>query len=400
MPVKNSSAYERLLADVENDISKQQEEQSLSAAELLKRKKAKEARRMEEIRAAASAAFEIEEAAKKRRAEEEEERRTRVQREKERRAREAAEAYEREMERKTKTFFKVGRYNKHMPTGVVYFGDHTTIGGAWVPHGYGEFRFSGDTIFEGEFFQGEMHGLGQIKFENDDVWKGTFRHDDMHGFGVFKFAGNKVPPRESIYRRSKRVCWLDDLVPGTRIRFMGPHHAHRPTGTILFPTSRRCKFRVRFDQAEALTLDFAEEHFEIVQSQPRCAMLELFNMHGSFDQDRRYDYRQDQRQPATTTYEENFFQEPRHQAQLAANKAAAEEKERYKEQTNKMKSLLAATAHQNKIKADMAAGLAAEREKQAKEAADAAEYEAKVQAQRDALLKSREEEAKRMKALR
>lgn len=136
MPVKNSEAYSQTLQELESDIVKQEQEQQLSAAEILKRKRAREAKRLEEIRAAAAAAFELEEAKRKQEEEAAEERRRKKREHEARKAREAAEFEERELERKTKPFFKLGRFNKHVPTGVVYFGDHIMEGGAWVPHGY------------------------------------------------------------------------------------------------------------------------------------------------------------------------------------------------------------------------------------------------------------------------
>lgn len=245
-----------------------------------------------------------------------------------------------------------------------------------------------------------MHGLGALRFDNDDVWKGTFRHDDMHGYGVFKYFDKKQPPRESIYRHSRLVCWLDELVPGTRVRMHGLHRVRNRVGTIVQPAKKRTKFQIKFDLGEMLTLDLAEEHFEVVRDQPRCAILDTFPLRGSMEVSKRYSYALDQRQPATSTHEENFFNDEVHEAEAEAKRAEEDDKQRYKDQTTKMQALLAATAEQNRVKAELAAGQAAEQAKREQEAAEAAAYEATVQAQREALTKKREEESARMAALK
>ena len=201
-----------------------------------------------------------------------------------------------EMDRKTKRFtLKDGR-GRVKETGALYFGDYEDLqAGAWQPHGFGEFRVNGETIYEGNFFKGRVCGNGYIKFLNDDDWRGSFRNDEPHGLGIYKYSSGQ-PPRAALYFRSRRACFLDELIPGTRIRMVGRKWklGGLTTGTVLSSdnvadvalrgTMREmlarlvgtAKIRVKFDLGPVQMVNLAEEEFEIVHGQPSCHMHDHF----------------------------------------------------------------------------------------------------------------------------
>lgn len=116
--VKNSQVYGKLLAGLEAEAGKVERAETLTTAELIRRERAKQETRLEELRKQAQVARELEE---KRQAQEraDQERRDREAREAlEQAKREAEEAAIAEMERKTKTFYTLGRFRRRLDTGA------------------------------------------------------------------------------------------------------------------------------------------------------------------------------------------------------------------------------------------------------------------------------------------
>jgi hypothetical protein len=165
--VKNANAYAKMMAKLDDETESADKDKGKTTAELIAEERARNEKKLEEMRVQAeiAAGIEAERQAKihaetvlKKQAEEEA---------KEQAKREAELEAIRELERRTKRFYNLGRFNRRVETGVMYFGDFTEVHGAWVPHGYGEFRVNGEVIYDGEIFHGKMQGTGMIKFTND-----------------------------------------------------------------------------------------------------------------------------------------------------------------------------------------------------------------------------------------
>mmetsp|Transcript_36378 Transcript_36378/g.97167 ORF Transcript_36378/g.97167 Transcript_36378/m.97167 type:complete len:432 (+) Transcript_36378:234-1529(+) len=402
--VKNHKAYEKLMKQLEHESEELEHNTTagLTTAEIIKRRRAKEEKSAEEFRRQAKAAVDAQEAKEKREKEEAEKRAKAKADEEDRQRREAEEEAIRELERKTKKFFTVDRkYNRKSPTGVMYFGEYEQEGNAWVPHGYGEFRVNGEVIYDGEIYRGKMHGTGMIKFENDDTWKGKFHLDEPNGIGLYKFADGSAP-RERIYRNSRPVCWVDELIPGVRIRLLGPQHNRNPMATIIedaiAPSGdlEQARFKVKCDLGGFLRLYLRAEKFTIIKDQPMIAMLEKYipchrtDAHdGSIGPEPRYNYEADQANRSKTDYHENFYHDVKKVKKIQKRKQDMTDEERTKSQNARMRALMAANAKEKQVKAEMEAALAEEKARREQEAAEAAAYEAEVAAQREALAAKR-----------
>ena len=165
--VKNAGAYAKMMKQLDDETAASDQNKNKTTAELIAEERARNEKKLEEMRAQAeiAAAMEAERQAKihaetvlKKQAEEEA-----IEKAK----RDAELEAIRELERRTKKFYNLGRDNRRVETGVMYFGDFEEVHGAWVPHGYGEFRVNGEVIYDGDMFHGQMQGTGMIKFTND-----------------------------------------------------------------------------------------------------------------------------------------------------------------------------------------------------------------------------------------
>lgn len=165
--VKNAGAYAKMMAQLDDETASADKDKHKTTAELIAEERARNEKKLEEMRIQAEIAAGIEaerqakihaETVAKKQAEEEA-----IEQAK----RDAELEAIRELERRTKKFYNLGRYNRKVDTGVMYFGDFEQTHGAWVAHGYGEFRTNGEVIYDGEIFHGQMQGTGMIKFVND-----------------------------------------------------------------------------------------------------------------------------------------------------------------------------------------------------------------------------------------
>ena len=268
-----------------------------------------------------------------------------------------------------------------------------------------------ETLYPHTNSAGQMHGIGTITFDNDETWKGVFDFDEPHGIGLYKFSDGRAP-RECIYHHSRRVCWVDDLTPGTRIRLrviitifscvqlhirqmtssepnpaQGPQHRRFPVATIINDTRKQARFRVKLDMGGYATLDLRTEDFEVMQCQPKIACLDKYVRRSPLDVESRYDYKKDQQNKARSRsdYTENFYHDVIKFQNIQKRKQDMSDTERTKSQAMRMKALMEASKVQKKIEAETSAALEVERQKKEQEASEAAAYEAEVAAQKLAL---------------
>ncbi|KAJ1458676.1 hypothetical protein M885DRAFT_586057 [Pelagophyceae sp. CCMP2097] len=169
------------------------------------------------------------------------------------------------VERQMKRFFDVTdqRTGAVETTGGLYFGDHLTLGDDWLPDGYGELRYpSGETHYEGDWKRGQRHGAGTLRWDCGDKWEGTFHRDAARGLGVYKWAADEetgaapFQPRLAIYHGETRRAWVDDLVPGRRLRLEAGflRSGEAPTGTIVGRAALGTRAETAFD-SEGLVAD-------------------------------------------------------------------------------------------------------------------------------------------------
>lgn len=171
-------------------------------------------------------------------------------------------------------------------SGCRYWGTYVDHG---AKHGYGEYTWKdGRRVYEGEYFHGRMQGAGLIEFENGDTWEGTFHNDELHGFGKYIWVGDgKKDPKQReqkwcFYRRSRRVCYLEDLYPGRRLKFKEKRAGLETVtyGNIVRPASsdeqskefRRGTFLVKFDGSSAKWKQLDQEEWVLMSSAPCCIL--------------------------------------------------------------------------------------------------------------------------------
>ena len=202
-------------------------------------------------------------------------------------------------------------------TGAVYFGDalesspvaaattkEVIVGGrgasAWIPHGRGRYCMAaaiatsdGDkeekapiVTYEGGFCRGRMHGDGSYRFVHDDndvrIWDGQFRMDSLHGIGRYRserpgrVSGDSCccsqdrpeglplgeTMRYAIYNRNRRVCFTDEMCPGTHIAFQNTQRGS--SGAIVLCRCRsEGKFLVKTDEGAVLKVDLTNGDFSL-----------------------------------------------------------------------------------------------------------------------------------------
>ena len=137
----------------------------------------------------------------------------------------AREALEKVKEHNTKEYFEYNPYGRKVPPkeDPLYFGEHRGQGGAWMPHGYGEFYLNGHLKIEGKFLDGSLHGHAKYLFSDNTTWEGEFKKGRMHGVG-FVIADPKEPSvkREALCRDNHILCCKDELQDGKQIEFHDP----------------------------------------------------------------------------------------------------------------------------------------------------------------------------------
>jgi len=275
-----------------------------------------------------------------------------------------------DIESNTKHYLRVLSKGRIRRTGVTYYGDMKQIGDAWVQHGYGELKVSGEMVYDGNFKDGRMHGEGTYLFENGDEWKGGFWNNFPHGCGTLE--KNSGERRDAIYFHGTRVCWDDELQLGRRIHLKDPLHNRHPYGTIIGVGKKRGKYLVKLDHGHGeLVYNLADEEFSLVRHEARSVEITSV-IDQSLAISDRYDYDQDQRERKTSHGGENYY----HDRDVRAEKKEAERA------AQRLQNREAWHRRRQLMKAEKAAKV--KKEQEAKELEDAlAEQRAKEEAERE-----------------
>ena len=88
---------------------------------------------------------------------------------------EEEERLKREIERKTKVYYKLGKYDNErigIPLNPTFFGEHISDerNQAWIPHGEGEFQVDDVPITKGVYHKGFLQGAGHQLFDDGQKW--------------------------------------------------------------------------------------------------------------------------------------------------------------------------------------------------------------------------------------
>eukprot|EP00904_Undaria_pinnatifida_P000154 jgi/Undpi1/10139/HiC_scaffold_28.g12593.m1 len=211
----------------------------------------------------------------------------------------------RDMEANTVRFWKRDITGKRRETGVLYFGESKRHGDAWVPHGYGEYRVHGETIYEGRFRDGAMHGEGRLLFDTGETWAGQLWKDMVHGMGTLISEDNEK--RRAIYWRDRRVCFIEELTPGCRLQLLGDQFVRNNGGEaiVVADTDRLWRYRLRLDSGSEILVRLDSERFRLLRHKPK--VIPLDTVVGSTRCKDLYDYDHDQSHPQTSAHRENFY---------------------------------------------------------------------------------------------
>ena len=289
------------------------------------------------------------------------------------------EAEAAEMERKTKRFFDVvvtaedahSRKLATRTTGAKYFGDFLQRDNEdWLPHGSGELQFdTGEVPYDGEWRSGLRHGKGIATFARGEQWHGTFFQDQANGIGIYKppppeddddddvspdnnvedddteddddetdddaedpsssssSSSSKmppeiIPPRQAIYHGESRRAFVDELIPGKRIRVY-----KKGDGTIVGRTpGRKGVYDVHFDETGRCdVVDLGQIPFNILEHEGYFHRIDATTMNDTDNliKDRRRNTN------LTSFYTENLFRPdriPKADDHVAKLEAAAQKK--------------------------------------------------------------------------
>lgn len=235
---------------------------------------------------------------------------------------------------------------------------------------------------------------------------------NLGGLGVYRFAldddddeyGRQPdPPRIALYHRHNvgRVCWLDELIPGTRIRLLDKAtHCREPTGVILGEGDKKGKFRVKLHHGVVKVLDLANERFELETSGlPRMHLLEHFTRLDDAPVSR-YDYDADRRNPHVSDHTENFYHDDS-AAKAKKEGAEAEQLKKQRERWAKERANQAAADAKAKAKAandgEVQAAVAQQAAEKAKEDAEKAAYADSVAKAKEEMAEKRRRQAEMLK---
>ena len=216
---------------------------------------------------------------------------------------EAEEREKREIERKTKVYYKVGKYDNEritIPLNPTYFGEHIADerNTAWIPHGPGEFKIDDVAITKGTYKKGFLHGAGHQLFDDDVKWEGEFKRGFMEGVGLY--TGEKgAKPREAVARNGIVMCFKDELQQGVQIEFDDPTlfvitASRRPRASIMHHV-RGWKYRVHWhDEIKPRERDVvfsSIKSFRVLHELPRVYHTTPFGQ--QTDPPKRYNYASD-----------------------------------------------------------------------------------------------------------
>ena len=216
---------------------------------------------------------------------------------------EKEEREKREIERKTKVYYKLGKYDNEriaIPLNPTFCGEHIADerNQAWVPHGPGEFRIDDEPITKGTYKKGFLHGAGHQVFDDDVKWEGEFKRGFMEGVG--NYTGEKgAKPREAVARNGIIMCFKDELQQGVQVEFDDPTlfvitQNRRPKASIMHHV-RGWKYKVHWhDEIKPRERDVvfsSLKKFRVMHELPRIFHTTPFGH--ITDPPKRYDYFED-----------------------------------------------------------------------------------------------------------
>lgn len=136
----------------------------------------------------------------------------RILEERKRLQREQEEFEAREIDRKTKNYFDLTPAFKKLLTQNTpyYFGEaQTSPGGAWLPHGPGEFYYADELQQKGIYVKGRICGNGLFIFDDGSKWAGKFVRGDMDGPGILTLSdGNE---KAVVMRKNQIIAFQDGM---------------------------------------------------------------------------------------------------------------------------------------------------------------------------------------------
>ena len=62
----------------------------------------------------------------------------------------------------------------------------------FVPHGRGTARYSNNSVYEGEWTDGQFHGKGTFTWPDGSRYEGDYEHGKKHGNGTFVYPSRKT----------------------------------------------------------------------------------------------------------------------------------------------------------------------------------------------------------------
>lgn len=305
-----------------------------------------------------------------------------------------------EIEIKTHKFFRLNKFGKGIATGVVYFGDSIRVNESWIPHGFGEYKVNGEVLYEGDFSRGQMHGNGIYLFSNHDIWRGTFRFDELHGAGMLEKnnsdTGEHEEGRECLFHKNRRICFTDELLPGTHIKLTGKTH-HSPGATVLNRLKKPGHFRVKMDVGGVQSLNLAEDAFQVNTSAARVTLLEDYVPKGGEKgagrdgtyAEKRYDFNDDTALPTYTDHGENWYSEKAPPVDKNIDAAEEEKKRKKKEWEARLKAKQDAKDDAEK-KEELAKGKAEKAAAEADAKKEAEQFAKELEDKKANLIKKRE----------
>ncbi|CAM9277937.1 unnamed protein product [Pylaiella littoralis] len=128
----------------------------------------------------------------------------------------------------------------------------------------------------------------------------------VQGMGTITADDNSK--KKAIYWRDRRVCFLDELLPGCRLQLLGDEFVRDAGGAaaVVAATHREGRYRLRLDNGTEKLLRLDSEIFRLLRHKPRVMTLDSIT--GCSAACRQlYDYDDDQAHPQTSAHRENYY---------------------------------------------------------------------------------------------
>ena len=156
-------------------------------------------------------------------------------------------------------------------------------------------------------------------------------------------SGEHLEGRECIFHKNRRVCFTDELVPGTHIKLVGDQH-YSPGATVLNRLKKAGHFRVKMDVGGVQSLNLAEDSFRVDKVAARVTLLEDYvskkdekgSTRDGTGPEQRYDYNEDVAYQANSAYfdyraDENWYSDVPPKEDKSVDKEEEKKKRQKKE---------------------------------------------------------------------